>query len=389
MDVYLDHNATSPLDPAVASAMARFGQLDYANPSGSYPAARAVRAALEAAREQFAAALAVPPGEVVFTSGGTEALNHVLQAVALPALAGGGGHLVIGGVEHAAVRRCAGWLATLGCDVTLVRPQRTGLVPAAAVAAALRRETCLVALQAANNELGTLQPVAAVGETCRRAGVPLLVDAVQALGKVPLGEAVQAADFLAFSAHKVGGPKGSGALVVRRGRELAPLLHGGGQEGGLRSGTEHVAGAVGCALAAERAVARQPQVQQRWLLLRPELLEIAERLPLARVNGHGTATLANTVSLAFRGIEATALVEWLGRHGVAVSPGSACCAGRRSEVLEAIGLDEPALRGTIRLSMGPDTSLHELRAAREVILAGVAELADRPCEAGCPLPDRG
>ncbi len=380
MDIYLDHNATTPLDLEAASAMARFGRDLFANPSGLYPAAQAARAALEGARERLAACVGALADQVIFTSGGTEALHSALLSLSL---AHRGGHLVTTAVEHAAVHATVEQLAQCGCSVTFVRPQRTGLVPAEAVAAALRTDTFLVAVQLANNELGTLQPTAAIAEVVRPTGAVFLVDAVQGLGKVPVDLRATGADLLALSAHKVGGPKGVGALVRRPGLELPVLVPGGGQEMGLRSGTENVAGCVGFAVAAERAVARQPQAARRWQVLRDELLQLTRLLPDTRYNGHDELTLANTVSLAFRGVDAVALTELLGRRGVAVSPGSACCAGRRSRVLEAIGLDEAAQRGTIRFSLGPDTSPLELRTAREQVVESVREL--RATGGGCPL----
>ncbi len=365
MSIYLDHNATTPLAPEAARAMEPFGRDRFANPSGLYPEAVAARRAVSEARERLAACLGCRAEEVLFNGGATEGLNHALLATAL---ARDGGHLVAGGVEHAAVRRPLEWLARRGFQVTFVRPQRTGLVTAEAVAAACRPETFLVALQAANNELGTVQPVAEVGTVARRCGALFLVDAVQALGKLPLDMPTSGADLLAVSAHKVGGPKGVGALVVRTGVELPAWLHGGGQEAGRRAGTENVAGAVGFAAAAEVAVANRETWHRRWTALRPELLELTRILADCRLNGHETLTLPNTVSLAFRGIDAVELTVRLGERGVCVSPGAACCAGERSEILAAIGLDEPAIAGTVRFSMGPDTALTELQRARSAVV---------------------
>ncbi|MBI2299192.1 MAG: aminotransferase class V-fold PLP-dependent enzyme, partial [Armatimonadetes bacterium] len=255
MDVYLDHNATSPLDPQAEAAMAVHGRDRFGNPSSLHLHGRLAREALEAARERLARALGAPSTwRLVFTSGGTEAISHALLALAFQRR---GGHFVATAVEHAAVLRTLGWLESLGFTSTLVEVDADGAVDPRDVAAALRPDTVLVAVQLANNEVGTVQPVAEAAEAAHRRGVLVLVDAVQALGKLPLRVVRLGGDLWAFSGHKVGGPKGIGALLVRPGLELPPLLHGGGQEGGLRSGTENVAGAVGFSVAAERATVQQ------------------------------------------------------------------------------------------------------------------------------------
>lgn len=378
MDVYLDHNATSPLLPQVAAAMEAVARETFANPSSLYPAGQRAREIFEDARARLAATVGARAQEVIFTSGATEAIN---QAIIATSLCRGGGHIVTTGVEHAAVRRCVDWLGAAGYRTSYVRCQRTGRVDPSAIAAALADDTVLVAVQAANNELGTVQPIAEIAEMVHARGALLLVDAVQALGKLPLDFVTSGADLMSLSAHKVGGPKGVGALLRRWDLELPALLHGGGQEFGWRSGTENVSGAVGFAVAAEVATARRATVVKRWEALRGELLALTELLPDCRVNGHGTETLANTLSIAFRGVNARELTVALGRRGVAVSAGSACCAGRPSEVLQAIGLDEPAIRGTIRFSMGPDISAHELRAVREIVVETVTELRTAAPEA--------
>ncbi len=372
MAIDLDYNATSPLLPAAARAMEPFGRELYANPSALHPAGQAAARALEQARSQLAALVGALPHHVVFTSGATEALN---QAILATALARGGGHLVASAVEHAAVLRPLEWLQQCGFQVTLVQPQRSGLVTAEAVAAACRPDTFLIAVQAANNELGTIQPVRAIADVAVRCGALMVVDAVQALGKLPLELGSLGADLVAFSGHKVGGPKGVGALVAKSDVDLPPWLLGGPQEGGRRGGTPNVAGAVGFAVAAAEAVARMPETTRKWTALRDELTSLTERVPGCRANGLGAPCLANTVSLAFRDVDATALTVRLGERGVAVSPGSACgCGHGGSHVLEAVGLETAVVGGTIRLSMGPDISAMELRTAAGLVVETVQEL---------------
>lgn len=374
MAIDLDYNATSPLLPAAARAMEPFGRELYANPSALHPGGRAVAQALEAARAQLAGLVGALPSQVIFTSGATEALN---QAILATSLARGRGHLVASAVEHAAVLRPLEWLQGCGFEVTLVRPQRSGLVTPDAVAAACRPETFMIAVQAVNNELGTIQPVREIADVAVRAGALMLVDAVQALGKIPLDLGCLGADLVAFSGHKVGGPKGIGALLAKSDVDLPPWLFGGPQESGRRGGTPNVAGAVGFAVAAAETVARMPEAHRRWTALREELTSLTARLPGCRQNGLGADAVPNTVSLAFQGVDATALTERLGQRGVAVSPGSACgCGHGGSHVLEAIGLEPAVVGGTIRCSMGPDLSAMELRAAAEIVVETVRELRD-------------
>ena len=372
MSIYLDYNATSPLLPAAARAMEPFGRELYANPAALHPAGRAVGQALEQAREQLAATVNARPQHVLFCSGGTEALNQAILAISL---ARGQGHLVASAVEHAAVLRPLEWLQGCGFEVSLVRPQRSGLITPEAVAAACRPDTFLIAVQAANNELGTIQPSRAIADVAVRHGALMLVDGVQALGKLPLDLGSLGADLIAFSGHKVGGPKGIGALVVKSNVDLPPWIFGGPQEGGRRAGTPNVAGAVGFSVAAAEAVARIPEVSRKWVLLREELTSLTGRLPGCRQNGLGAEALPNTISLAFKGVDAAALTELLGQRGIEVSPGSACgCGGPGSHVLAAVGLDDAVVGGTIRCSMGPDISALELREAADQVIAAVGEL---------------
>lgn len=374
MAIDLDYNATSPLLPAAARAMEPFGREIYANPNALHPGGQAASDALETARAQLAGLVNALPHHVIFTSGATESLNQALLATAL---ARGHGHIVASAVEHAAVLQPLAWLQGCGFQVTLVRPQRSGLVLPDAVAAACRPETFLVAVQAVNNELGTIQPIREIADVAVRTGALMLVDAAQALGKLPLDLGSLGADLVAFSGHKVGGPKGIGALVAKSDVDLPPWIFGGPQEDGRRAGTPNVAGAVGFATAAAETVAKMPEATRKWIALRDELTSLSERLDGCRQNGLGAPVVPNTVSLAFRGVDGTALTERLGQRGVAVSPGSACgCGQGLSHVLEAIGLDPAVVGGTIRCSMGPDISALELREAANLVIETVCELRE-------------
>lgn len=377
MEIYLDHNATSPLDRAAEQAMAPFARDVFGNPASVHRPGRLAAEALEAARASLAAAIgALSPWRLVFTSGGTEALQLAILGVAY---ARGGGHFVSTAVEHPAVVDLLAQLAGRGYGLTVVEVDRDGRLAPERVAAACRPDTILIAAQWANNEIGTVQPVAALAEVALDRRVPLLVDAVQALGRLPVDLGRLAAQLVAFSGHKVGGPKGVGVLAIRDGVELAPLFCGGGQEGGLRGGTVNVAGAVGLAVAAERAVADQPRRERRWLALREDLLAIAGEIRGVRVVSPPTRVLPNTVSLSFDGVDAAAVMLGLAERGIAVSAGSACGCRRRepSRVLAAVGHPDPA-RGAVRFSMGPDTTAADLQSVRAAVVTVVERLRAEP-----------
>jgi len=352
-NIYLDHNATTPVLPEVRAAMAPYLDAAFGNPSSLHRWGAAAREAVDGARRQVAAALRCAPDEVVFTSGGTEADNAALLGV-VAAARSGRRRVVTTAIEHVAVLRACRLLERHGCEVAYVAPGADGSVDPEAIAAAIDERTCLISVMHANNETGVIQPVAAVGELAWHRGIAFHVDAVQTLGRLPVDADRLSADLIAVSAHKLNGPKGVGALYVRRGMVLEPLVHGGGQERGRRAGTENVAGIVGFGRAVELHRQHGAAWEERTRRLRDRLERgLLERLDGVRVNG-GAPRLANTSNLAFAGTSARELVQALDQRGIAAASGSACAAERPgpSHVLLAMGQSPQQADSAVRFSLG-------------------------------------
>jgi len=372
--VYLDHNATTPLDPRVRSAMAPWLGERFGNPSSAHRRGREARDAVEEARRRVAHLIGARPGEVLFTASGTEANNMVVLAAGLAA--GGSGRIVLSAFEHPSIRAAAERLERAGMEVVRVAPEPDGVVPAAAFAAALTPGTRLACLMLANNELGTLQPVAEVARACRERRVPLLVDAVQAAGKVAVDAGGIGADYLVLGAHKFHGPLGAAALWVRSGARAEPLLAGGDQERGLRPGTENVAALVGFGEAARLAAEELPVRARRLTALRDRLEAGLAAIPDARLHCARSPRLPQTSHVAFPGVEGEALLLRLDTAGFGVSTGSACSSGRPepSKTLLAIGLDPEEALSSIRISLGAATTEAEIEAFLEALTREVATL---------------
>lgn len=374
--VYLDHQATTPLDPRVLDAMLPWMTGDFGNASSREHAfGWKAESAVAAAREEIASALGAEPREVVFTSGATEANNLAILGAARAAR-GRGSHVVTSAVEHRAVLDPCRQLAAEGFEVTVLPSDGTGRVAVDAVAAALTDRTVLVSLMAANNEVGTLNPVGEIAALCAGNGVLFHTDAAQAFGKVPL-EVGPGLALASFSAHKLYGPKGIGALFVR-GRPrvaIAPLHFGGGHERGLRPGTSNVPGIVGFAAAVRLALRERDAEAARLAALR-DRLEAAVRKALDGVtlNGHPTERLPGNLNLSFEGLEPGRLVAEL--REIAVSSGSACttATGEPSHVLAALGVPERLAGATIRIGLGRFTTVAEVDLAAETIVATVLRL---------------
>jgi cysteine desulfurase len=387
---YLDHAATTPLRPEALEAMLPFLQGSFGNPSGQHAAARAAKTAIEEAREQVAAALGAEPAEIVFTGGGTEADNLAIKGAARSGRDRGfGDGVVTTAIEHHAVLHSCDRLARDGFRVTKVGVDAGGVIDLDRLSAALDEHTTVVSVMLANNEVGTVQPLAEVaalvGERSPRAVVH--TDAVQAAAWLDVATAGRDAALIAVSAHKFGGPKGVGALVVRHGARLVPVIDGGGQERDLRSGTHNVAGIVGMAAALTATVDRRSEVMPRVAALRDRLAAgIAAGLPggAVRSNGDPARKLANNCHLAFPGVEAEALLLLLDRDGVCASAGSSCASGalEPSHVLAAMGLPADVARSSVRLTVGWPTTEADIDEAVGVITAGVERLAGRAGRVG-------
>jgi cysteine desulfurase len=382
---YLDHAATTPLRPEALEAMLPFLRGSFGNPSGQHAAARASKTAIEEAREQVAAALGAKPAEIVFTGGGTEADNLAVKGAARSARDRGfGDGVVTTAVEHHAVLHSCDRLGRDGFRVAKVGVDADGVVDLDALAAALDEHTVVVSVMLANNEIGAVQPLAAVAGLMARLSprAVLHTDAVQAAAWLDVAAAAADAALVAVSAHKFGGPMGVGALVVRQGARLVPVIDGGGQERDLRSGTHNVAGIVGMAAALTATVARRGEEAPRVAALRDRLAAgITAGLPdgAVRTNGNPAGKLVNNCHLAFPGVEAEALLLLLDRDGVCASAGSSCASGAMepSHVLSAMGLPADLARSSVRLTVGWPSTEPEVDEAVGVITAGVERLAGR------------
>jgi cysteine desulfurase len=374
--IYLDHNATTPLDPEVFEAMRPWFTERFGNASAAYALGHLSDGAVVAARAQVATLVGCTPAEIVFTSGGTESLNHAFRGVweAFPQKR----HLITTAVEHPAVRALMGWWKEQGGEVTDVGVDLEGRLDLAALEGAIRPDTALVTIMAANNESGVLFPMVEAARIAKSKGALFLVDATQAMGKVPVDAAAWGADLLTLSGHKFHGPKGTGLLMIRRGVRLKPLMLGGSQERGRRGGTENVPGIVGLGKAAELAVIRLPDMDRVRRLRDALEVRLRAEIPEVRIHGAEAERLPNTSLVGFAGIEGEALQLKLAEHGICVSTGSACTTGMRepSHVLRAMRIPDSYARGTVRFSLGWQTNAEDLGKVLEILPSLVAGLRE-------------
>jgi cysteine desulfurase len=355
--------------PEVLQAMLPFLEEQYGNPSSIYDTGRTARQALDRARDRIALIIGASPREIVFTSGGSEADNLAIKGAAF-ALRGRGSHIITSAIEHHAVYNPCHYLEKQGFRITVLPVDADGLVDPAAVEAALTPETILVSIMHANNEIGTIQPIAEIGKILRERKILFHTDAVQTVGHIPVNVQELGVDLLSLSAHKFYGPKGVGALYVRRGVRLDPLVHGGAQEHNRRAGTENVAGIVGMAEALALAAEEMDKEAQRQRELRDRLIDgIMDRIPHTRLNGHPKERLPGNVSVCFEFIEGEALLLNLDMHGIAASSGSACTSGslEPSHVLLALGLPHEIAHGSLRMTLGRGTTAADIDTVLEVL----------------------
>lgn len=368
--IYLDYSSTTPVAPSVYEAMVPFLTEHYGNPSSVHALGRACREAIEDSRSKVAAMLGADPDEIVFTSGGTESNNLAIKGLMLRDAPAMGGHLVISAIEHPAVAEPARYLERLGNDVTVVGVDSQGLVDPDRVAAALRPDTRLVSIMHASNETGVVQPLREIADICHARHVRVHTDAAQTVGKISTNVDELGVDLLSLAAHKCYGPKGIGALYVRRGVRLEPILHGAGHEAGLRAGTENVAQIVGLGQAAKLAFRSLDESVRRLTGLRDRLEAhlrqgLGERMT---VNSRQAPRLPNTSSVNFPGITGAELLARVPE--LCASTGSACHSGVRgmSPTLAAMGLDPDDARGTVRLSVGWFTSEEDIDRAADLLI---------------------
>jgi cysteine desulfurase len=368
--VYFDYNATTPLDPQVREAMLPFLSEVWGNPSSVHHVGRQARALLDEARERAAKVLGSKPSEVVFTSGGTESANLAIIGTARH-LKSKGRHIITSAIEHHAVLRCCEYLAQWeGFEVTLLPVDRDGLVSPESLAKALRPDTILVSVMAANNEIGTIQPVAELGALCQQHGVLFHTDAVQWFGKEPFADVHQFnADLVSICAHKIHGPKGAGALFVRSPLQPAPILLGGSHENERRAGTENLAGIIGFVEALERFV-RDPVFAKVMLApLTGRLIQLIDQLPGVQLVGSRERRLANTVAFIVEGSDSIPLLAGLYLERICASSGSACSAGslEPSHVIEALRGEKRLANSLIRFSLGRESTMEEVEHVESVL----------------------
>ena len=369
--IYLDHAATTPLRPEVRAAMEPYLSADgFGNPSSLHADGQRAKRALDAARDTLACALGAQFSEITFTSGGTEADNAALVGVMLAR--GRGSHLITTQIEHEAVIETARFLEKLGFSVTYLPVDEQGRIAPRSVADALTDRTALVSVMHANNEVGTVQPLREIADLVHAHGAYLHTDAVQTFSQLPVNVHDLGVDLLSVSAHKIYGPKGVGALYVRSGIPIEPLLHGGGQERERRAGTENVPAIAGFGEAVRLLLPEREAVAARLTLLRDTFLAaLRQRIPSMVLNGHPTERLPNNINLSFPGLDAETLLLTLDRAGISASSGSACTSGsiEPSHILTAMGLPDDRVNSAIRLTLGRDTTRAEVDRAVDILAA--------------------
>ena len=372
MKIYADNAATTKMSSTAIAAMLPYMEEIFGNPSSLYSIGQRAKEALEDARERVAACLGCSFKEIYFTSGGSEADNQAIISAARMGERKGKKHIISTAFEHHAVLHTLKKLEKEGFEITLLDVHSSGIVTPEEVAAAIRPDTCLVTIMYANNEIGTVQPIAEIGRVCREKGVLFHTDAVQAVGHVNIDVQQQNIDMLSLSAHKFHGPKGVGVLYARKGILLTNIIEGGAQERGKRAGTENVPAIMGMAAALEYAVKNVDAYTQRLTPLRDKLIEGLRKIPYSELNGDATRRLPATVNFCFEGIEGESLLLLLDDKGISASSGSACTSGSLdpSHVLLAIGRPHEVAHGSLRLSLGDDTTEEEI----DYIIASVTDV---------------
>jgi len=389
--IYFDHSATTRVLPEVEQAMNPYFLDMWGNPSSIHSFGREARSAVEHARKQVAAVLNADPTEIVFTSGGTESDNLAIKGTAMYK-GKMKGHIITTKIEHHAVLEPCEWLKRFGFEVTYLPVSTEGFVEPVEVERSIKNDTVLISVMAANNEIGTIQPIKEIGAIAHAKGIPFHTDAVQSIGKMPIDVKADNIDLLSLSAHKFHGPKGIGALYVRKGTKIEPIIQGGGQERGLRSSTENVPGIVGLGKAAELAKRDMESTCARMKSLRDKMIKaVPELVPRSYVNGNRTRRLVNNAHFRFDFIEGEGLILQLDFKGIAASTGSACSTGslEPSHVLLALGLTHEQAHGSLRVTLGRENTEEEVDYLLEVLPGVVSKLreispfsADRPMGPG-------
>ena len=369
--VYLDHSATTPVIKEVLEEMLPFFSEKFGNASSLHSFGQEARRAVEDARERVAKLINADQNEIFFTSGGTEADNTALKGAVKP-----GDHIVTSNIEHPAILDVCRHLEAQGVKVTYLKVGKDGLVDPKEAEKAITKDTRIVSVMHANNEIGTIEPIEEIGKICRKKGVLFHTDAVQSFGKIPIDVKKMNIDMLSASSHKLYGPKGVGCIYIRTGVKVTPFMHGGGHESGRRSGTENAAGIVGFGKACEIARKGMKDEARRLEKLRETLIEEVLKIPDTRLNGHPQKRLPNNANFSFSGIEGESLIMYLDMKGIAASTGSACSTKslKPSHVLTAIGLKPVEAHGSLRITMGKSTSEENIKYTIKVIKETVENL---------------
>ena len=376
--IYLDNAATTQMSEAVKQEMEPYLRQDFGNASTAYSYGEEAKTAIEHARKIIAESLEAKPGEIYFTSGGSESDNWAIKCIA-GERKGRGKHIITSSIEHHAILNSCAYLEELGYEVTYLNVDENGMVSPEEVRRAIRQDTTLISVMFGNNEVGTIEPIMQIGRIARENGVLFHTDAVQAYAQVPISVRACPIDLLSASAHKFHGPKGTGFLYIREGIEIPSFIHGGSQESGKRAGTENVPGIVGMGKAAEEAFRNIRCRMRRETTLRNYLIEkVTHEIPGVRINGHRTRRLPGNASMSFRDVDGASLLILLDEDGICASGGSACNTGesRISYVIEALGVPEEYAAGTIRMTLCGETTRADIDEAVQSLKRNVAKLRE-------------
>jgi len=378
--IYLDYATTTPVDPRVVKAMLPYFSEKFGNTMSLHSFGQEAKEALEESRGVIADLMGAKPQEIIFTGSASESNNLALKGVALAkASANQGGHIIISPIEHACVMESARWLESQGFEITRLKVDKYGLVSPDDVKKAIKKDTILVSIMHANNEIGTIEPIEEIGKICREKGIYFHTDAAQSFGKIPIDVNKMNIDLMTVSSHKMYGPKGAAALFIRKGTKIEPLIHGGGHESGLRSSTVNVAAIVGFAEAARICEREMKKEAKREIKLRDKLIKgVLEKIEGSYLNGHPRERLPNNINFSFPGIEGESLIMQLDFLGIAASTGSACSSEKLepSHVLLAIGLKPEQAHGSLRLSLGKWTKEKDINYVLEVLPKVVKRLRE-------------
>jgi len=376
--IYLDNAASTAVHQEVVKEMMPYFDVQYGNPSSIHQFGRKAKNAIQKARKQVAALIGAEPDEILFTSGGTESNNTILYGI--PKLQGSHldqNHIITSSIEHEAILQPCKEFENIGIKITYIPVDEHGIVDPSDIANSINSQTVLVSIMLANNEVGTIQPIKEISEICKKYQIPLHTDAVQAVGKVPINVKELGIDALSVSSHKINGPKGIGALFIKKGLRVAPQILGGGQENGMRSGTENVASIVGFGKACEIAKERLNENISHFETLHSSMLSrVIKEIPHVKLNGHPGKRIFNNIHLTFMGVNGEDLIIKLDEHGIAASTGSACSVHtqKASHVLKAMGFNHEQITGSLRLSFGYMNTLDEISQTVEILKKVVSEL---------------